>query len=48
MKTLCNRISNMSDSEHRKLLYIGIGLSLLCGNLIFAGMLFLVSTTFED
>jgi hypothetical protein len=48
MKKLLNRISALTDQEHRKLLYIGIGVSLLCGNLIFAGLLFIVSTTLED
>lgn len=38
----------MTDREHRKLLYIGIGASLLCDNLIFAGLLFIVATTLED
>ena len=48
MKTLLNRISSLTDREHRKLLYIGVGVSLLCGNFIFAGLLFIVSTTLED
>jgi hypothetical protein len=48
MKTLYNRIVTLTDQEHRKLLYIGIGVSLLCGNFVFAGLLFIVSTTLED
>jgi hypothetical protein len=48
MKTLLNRIKEMSDAEHRKLLYIGIGVSLLCGNVVLAGLLLIVSTTLQD
>lgn len=48
MKALYKRIKEMSDQEHRKLLYIGVGASLLCGNVIVAGLLFLISTTLED
>ena len=48
MKTLLERIENMSNSNHRKLLYIGAAFALVGGSPIFAGMLFLIACTLED
>ena len=48
MKTLLQRIENMSNSNHRKLLYIGALFALIGGSPIFAAMLCLVAFTLED
>jgi hypothetical protein len=48
MKTLLERIENMSNSNHRKLLYIGALFALIGGSPIFAAMLCLVAFTLED
>jgi hypothetical protein len=48
MKTLLERIENMSVAKQRKLLYIGAAFALVGGSPIFAAMLCLVAFTLED
>ena len=48
MKTLLEHIENMSNSNHRKLLYVGAIFAFIGGSPIFAAILCLVAFTLED